>query len=168
MRKKTEIESKETEKAQNQETLSVALGTGSIAVGSMGAMLGGIADNPLGSEIAEINIGLAAGAVGGGFAVQADDETVDASKEDAFWRERHSSEPYAIGTPYEDYAPAYRAGYEGYLRRGGEKFADVEENIREEYQSHRAGLPWEKARPASAAAWKRLRNRTQYPRRSPL
>ena len=72
---------------------------------------------------------------------------------DAYWRENHPSQPFAIGKPYETYESAYRAGYSAYLHHQGESFGEAEASIRAEYEKSELHLPWEQARPAALAAW---------------
>ena len=135
----------------------VAAGTGALLGGMAGAVIGASLAGPVGSIAGASMVG---GALAGGLLGKAAGEIVDPTVEDAYWRERHPLEAYGAGTPYEDYEPAYRAGYEGFAQYGGEQFADVEADIARDYASHRAGLPWEKARPAAEAAWERVRDRT--------
>lgn len=106
---------------------------------------------------------MVAGAVAGGLVGKFTGEAIDPTMEDTYWRERHSLESHAAGQPYEEFEPAYRSGYEGYARHGGDDFADVEADIQKDYESYKASVPWEKARPASKAAWQRVydRNSTQ-------
>jgi hypothetical protein len=134
----------------------VATGAGAFLGGVTGAMIGASMAGPVGSIAGASMVG---GALAGGLLGKAAGEVADPTVEDAYWRERHPLESYGAGTPYEDYEPAYRAGYEGFERHGGERFADVEADIARDYASHRAGLPWEKARPAAEAAWERVRER---------
>jgi len=135
----------------------LATGTGALLGGVAGAVLGAAMAGPVGSIAGASMVG---GALAGGLLGKAAGEIADPTIEDAYWRERHPLEAYGAGTAYEDYEPAYRAGYEGFDRHGGEQFADVEADIAHDYASHRAGVPWEKARPAAEAAWGRLRDRS--------
>ena len=59
-------------------------------------------------------VGAVIGAVAGGLAGKGVAEMIDPTAEDAYWQENHRSQPYAGGTEYSDYSPAYRAGYQGY------------------------------------------------------
>lgn len=126
-----------------------------------GAIIGGVAGAALGTSMAGpiggmAGAGMATGALAGGLIGKVTAEGIDPTTEDSYWREQHPSEPYAIGEDYETYEPAYRAGYEGYASHRGVEFEDVEEDIREKYSAHSAGLPWDKARPAVRAAWNRV------------
>jgi len=134
------------------DTLPLNIGAGAMLGGAAGAAMGTAMTGPIGGMTGS---GLAAGALVGGLVGMDARRKIDPTEQDAYWREQHPSESYAVGEPYEIYEPAYRAGYEGYDRHSGQKFEDVEEDIREKYHSHKAGLPWEKARPAAHAAWAR-------------
>lgn len=134
----------------------VATGTGALIGGVAGAVIGAALAGPVGSIAGASMVG---GAFAGGLIGKGAGEIVNPTVEDAYWRERHALEAYGAGTAYEDYEPAYRSGYEGYEKYGGVDFVDVEADISRDYMSHRAGLPWEKARPAAEAAWERIRDR---------
>jgi hypothetical protein len=136
---------------RNEDPLTGAPGAHPAAAGT-GAILGG----PVG---AAAGASMVAGAVAGGLIGKMTGEAIDPTIEDAYWRERHPFETHAEGRPYEEFEPAYRSGYEGFSRHGGEKFSDVEADIQKDYESHKATVPWDKARPASAAAWRRVYER---------
>ena len=79
-------------------------------------------------------------------------------KEDAYWREKHGSQPYADKSrSYEDYAPAYQVAVKGAGKFGGRKWEEVEGELENEYQQiERTALPWDTVRPAVRAAWDRV------------
>jgi hypothetical protein len=81
--------------------------------------------------------------------------------EDTYWRSNYRSRPYAeAGYEYEDFAPAYRMGYEGYstYNQRGLTYDQAEPYLHEDYQrrygNHRLG--WEKAKLAIRDAWNRV------------
>ncbi len=85
----------------------------------------------------------------------------DLSKEEAYWREQHPQQPYADKKlSYEEYAPAYRIGYEGFHKYRGKKYDEIEDDLALDYQRNRAGaaLPWDHARHAVRAAWAKVSN----------
>jgi len=144
----------------------VGTGVGAAGGGATGAAIGAIA-GPVGSAI-----GAVIGAVAGGLAGKGVAEVIDPTAEDAYWRENHTTQPFARSErPYESYAPAYRAGFEGFAHHGteGHKFEDAEPHLRsryEEYCQRNPGtieggskgatpLAWDEARPAAQAAWTR-------------
>jgi len=84
---------------------------------------------------------------------------IDREREEAYWRERCKNENYfKQGRSYEDYAPAYRTGFESVSKyQPGTRFEDAEPKLREEYTATGGGaLAWDEARPAAQAAWQRV------------
>lgn len=149
--------------ARNEDPISGAPGAHPVATG-VGAVLGGLAGATLGAAAggpvgAAAGATMAAGAIIGGLGGKYTGEAIDPTEEDAFWRNRHAREPFGSDAPYDAYAPAYRVGYEGFARHQGERFADVEADIQKDYESHKASLPWDRARSASEAAWNRAHDR---------
>lgn len=154
---------KEEKEARNEDPLTGAPGAHPVSTG-VGAIIGGIAGAAIGTAVAgpvgaAAGASLAAGALVGGLAGKYTGEAIDPTVEDAYWREQHASQPYATEGPYEDFEPAYRTGYEGFTRHTGEKFSDVEEPIRADYERQQAKVPWDKARPATESAWQRVYDR---------
>jgi hypothetical protein len=87
------------------------------------------------------------------------DIVVDPEKEEAYWRQHHHKQPYAgEKATFEHYAPAYRTGYEGFVKHQGKAYEDIEDDLALDYEKHRIGsaLPWDEARHATRAAWERL------------
>jgi hypothetical protein len=83
--------------------------------------------------------------------------------EDLYWRENYRTQPYyAPHFSYQDYQPAYRTGYEGYVEymETGKSFSEVEPELRRNYENDYAtsGLAWERARHAVRDAWNRAEN----------
>lgn len=131
------------------------MGTGLGAAGgaAAGAALGAVA-GPVGAVV-----GLVGGAIAGGLTGKSLAESVDPTLEDAYWRENYGKQPYAVANaPYEDYAPAYRTGYEGRVRYPGNAFEDSESQLATEYATNRgrSSLTWEQAKQATRDAWNRV------------
>jgi len=59
---------------------------------------------------------------------------------------------------YATYQPAYRTGYEGRRQYPGKTYAEVEANLRRDYETSRGngGLTWDKAKSATRDAWNRV------------
>ena len=133
----------------------VGTGLGAAAGGiAAGAAVGTVA-GPIGTAV-----GAAVGAVVGGLAGKAAGEAIDPTVEDAYWRENYVHEPYyEKGTSYDDYAPAYRTGYEGRSKFSGRSFKDVERDLESNYNQNKGAskLRWENAKAAVHAAWHRDR-----------
>lgn len=139
--------------AGTPEAQPAAPGTGVILGGLAGFAAGTVLGGPVGTTAGP---SMVAGAMAGGFIGGMAGEKIDPDQEDTYWREHHPLEPYATGRPYEEFEPAYRSGYEGYSRHGGNKFSEVEADIQRDYESFSVTLPWSKARPAAEAAWRRV------------
>jgi uncharacterized protein YcfJ len=134
----------------------VGTGVGAASGGATGAAIGTAVAGPIGTAV-----GAVIGAVAGGLAGKATAEAIDPTAEDAYWRDNHKSQTFAHQhRSYDDYQPAYRAGYEGFGRHAGTsssgRFEDAETNVRSDYEKSSTSLPWEDARPAAHAAWTRL------------
>ncbi|RCW69185.1 hypothetical protein [Pseudorhodoferax soli] len=141
-----------------------ATGVGAVAGGLAGGVAGAAAAGAAVGGVAG-PVGAAAGALAGaavgalaGKGVAAADPTVDPAAEEAYWRDHHAQQPYAAGTRYEDYGPAYRYGESAYGRHGGRAFDEVDEELARDWNKARgrSTLDWESARHASRDAWQRL------------
>lgn len=135
-------------------THPVSTGLGAAAGGlAAGAAIGTVA-GPLGTIA-----GATAGAILGGVTGMAIGKAVDPTAEEAHWKTAYSKEPYyQTGMTYDDYAHAYRTGYEGRAQHAGRKFDDVEPELEANYNREKgaARLGWDKARRATRAAWDRI------------
>jgi len=86
-------------------------------------------------------------------------EMLDPAGEEAYWRENYATQPYyESGYTYDDYHPAYRAGWEGRARYEGRSFQEVEGELRADYERRRGAsrLAWDRSREAARAAWERF------------
>lgn len=132
----------------------VSTGLGAAAGGmAAGAAIGTVA-GPIGTIA-----GATAGAIVGGLTGRAIGRAVNPSDEDAHWKKTYASETYfQSGLSYDDYAPAYRTGYEGRSHFGDRKFDDVQRDLETNYNRAKgqSKLPWEKAKQAARAAWDRV------------
>ncbi|MFT3806047.1 hypothetical protein [Arenimonas sp.] len=131
----------------------VGTGIGAASGGAAGAAIGAVAGPP------GIVAGTAIGAIVGGLAGKATAEAVDPTVEALYWREQYPLEPYYASTrTFEDYAPAYRTGYEGYSKYYGHSYDDVEASLERDYKVNRgdSSIGWNDAKLATRAAWHRL------------
>ena len=132
------------------------IGTGLGAAGgaAAGAATGaamGIPGGPVGMAVAG-----AIGAVVGGLGGKAASEALNPTGEEQYWRAHFDNEPaLSDGVAYEDYAPAYRFGYENRERLSAEAFEHVEGELAAQWPEARGEslLEWIDARPAVRAAW---------------
>lgn len=75
-----------------------------------------------------------------------------------YWQQQYQNEPYYNqARNFGDYEPAYRLGAESRSRYAGQRFEDVEGDLRGEYEASRGDsqLGWDEAREATRAAWDR-------------
>jgi hypothetical protein len=141
----------------------VATGTGAVLGGAAGGVAGGAAagaavggmTGPVGAVV-----GAAAGAAVGALAGKGIADNVDPADEDRYWRDNYSSRPYASGTSYDDYGPAYRYGVNAYTRSPDRSFDEVEADLGRDWDTQRGSskLDWGRAKHASRDAWHRLKN----------
>lgn len=135
------------------------LGTvaGAASGGLAGVVVGLAVAGPVGSVI-----GAAIGAVAGGLSGKSITEAFHPTAEEQYWKETYIREPYfQPGKPYEYYAPAFRAGWEGRVRFDGRTFADAEGDLAAAYILTKSELDpsWLEVRDAAAAAWTRVDSR---------
>jgi hypothetical protein len=134
----------------------VGTGMGAAAGGAAGAAIGSVA-GPAGTLV-----GAAVGAIAGGLAGKGVAEMVDPTVEDAYWRGQYSKEPYfSKDYSYDDYAPAYRTGYEGRVKYDGRKFDEIESDLQADYKRHNGKLDWVDVKDATRNAWDRVDRRVQ-------
>ncbi len=139
----------------------VATGVGAVVGGAAGGIAGGAAagaavggmTGPIGAAVGAV-VGAAAGALAGkGIA-----NGVDPAAEDVYWRDNHSSRPYADGSTYDEYGPAYGYGVDAFTRHPDRSFDEVEPQLGRDWDSKRGSskLDWGRAKHASRDAWQRV------------
>ena len=132
----------------------VGTGLGAAAGGAVAGAAAGAVGGPIGAVV-----GGAVGAVVGGLAGKGVAEGINPTNEDAYWKDNYSTEPYYVeGRTYDDYAPAYRTGYEGRTRYAGRSYSEIEGDLERDYAANRGNgrLEWQDARDATRAAWHRV------------
>ncbi|HEX7810874.1 MAG TPA: hypothetical protein VF460_03110 [Burkholderiales bacterium] len=155
-----EIEKRKNRDA-NRDPITGTPGSHPVGVG-VGAAVGGAATGAAIGTVAGpagALVGAAVGAVAGGLVGKGAAEAIDPTVEEAYWKEHYATEPYyKPGRTYKDYAPAYRAGYEGRTRHRARTFDEVERDLEIEYNKRRAenGPLWEESRAPARAAWDRV------------
>ena len=135
----------------NQDPISGAPGAHPVGTG-VGAA-GGAMAGPVGTVV-----GGAIGAVAGAMAGKGAAEAVNPTAEDSYWRDNYTkASGYKKDYTYDDYAPAYRLGYNGWSRYGG-AFDQSEGRLSSEWESIKgqSRLSWTEARQATRAAWDRV------------
>ena len=104
-------------------------------------------------------VGAVVGAVAGGLAGKGAAEAINPTAEAEYWRRNYNTRPYVEpGAQYDEYAPAYRYGWESRGRYSGRKFDEVESDLQRDWDRNRSGshLTWDKAKGASRDAWDRI------------
>ena len=138
---------------------------GALVGGVIGAVAGGLAGRGL-AEVAnpepaeeqhERNPGKGLGA--GVVADRGKAHALDHDQEDAYWSERHTREPYYDPQrSYEDYAPAYRLGWESRAKYDNGTYDRYEPAFGNDWDRVKgtSRLSWEEAKHATRAAWHRV------------
>ena len=155
---------RKNDQSTNPDLITGAPGSHPVGTG-IGAALGGMAAGAAAGTVAGpvgTIAGAAVGAIVGGLAGKGVAEKIDPTREDAYWRESHGRQTYAKNRSYDEFAPAYRVGYEGYGEYGaaGKSFDESEADLRRNYEMKPGKLPWSEVRPASRAAWSKFDNKT--------
>lgn len=128
----------------------VGTGLGAVGAGAAGAAIGAVVGGPVGAVA-----GAVVGAVSGGLGGKAAAEAINPTAEDGYWRTEFKNRSYVDRSMgYDDYAPAYRYGWENH----GKPFDDVESGLQRDWESARgkSRLSWDRAKPAVRDAWDRL------------
>ncbi|BEP94315.1 hypothetical protein GmRootA79_26990 [Acidovorax sp. A79] len=130
------------------------IGTG---IGAAGGAVTGAAAGSIGGPIGSA-VGAVVGAVVGGLAGKGAAEAVNPTDEDAYWRDAYGREPYySDAYTYDDYAPAYRHGYQSVIDRSGRDWNEARGHLQQRWDTDRQSsrLSWLEAEPAAKAAWER-------------
>jgi len=151
---------KEEADRANRDPITGAPGShpvGTALGGSSGAVAGAIAGTVVAGPVGTV-VGAVVGVIAGGLAGKAVGESVNPTEEDTYWRSRYVNEPYyETGRKYDDYAPAYRAGYMARSEDDTRSFDEAEADLQARYLRERGAsrLEWAQARAATRAAWDR-------------
>ncbi len=140
----------------------IGTGVGAAGAGAAGAAIGAMG-GPIGAAV-----GAVIGAVAGGLAGKGIAEAIDPTVEEAHWRETYPTRPYYDEkVEYDEYAPAYRYGWETRSRLHDRSWDEVEPTMEREWTTARgeSSLEWERARPATRDAWDRVER--MYPAQAP-
>ena len=131
----------------------VGTAAGAVAGGVAAGAAAGTVAGPVGTVV-----GAAVGAVLGGLAGKGIAEQIDPTREDAYWRDNFSSRPYASGSTYDDYRPAYEYGWSSYSKYPGRRFDEVESDLSRDWDRAKgqSSLTWERAKHATRDAFSRV------------
>ncbi len=128
------------------------VGTG---IGTTGGMIAGAAAGSLAGPVGTV-VGGVVGAIVGAAAGHSVGEAVNPTEEDAYWQRAFITEPYYNKNfTYDDYGPAYRAGYMHRSEYADRSWDQVEPELMSDWERNKgtSRLRWEDARDASQAAW---------------
>jgi hypothetical protein len=157
----------------HKEAHPVGVGVGATGGALAGAAVGS-AGGPAGTLVGGVIGAVAGGLAGRGVAELVHPESVerrdftpgeavervlDHEREDAYWREAHMAEPYYNPAhSYDDYAPAYRMGWESRAKYDGGTFEQFEPAFRNDWENVKgpSRLGWDEARHAVRAGWDRV------------
>jgi len=137
------------------------LGTGLGAV--LGGAAAGAATGTVAGPIGTV-VGTIVGGIAGAYAGKAVAENIDPTVEATYWRDAYVEQPYYSDEyKYEDYEPAYRAGWESYDASLHSDFKDREVIARERWESEggASSMTWDQARLAAEDAYGRVNDRTR-------
>jgi hypothetical protein len=135
----------------------VGSGLGAALGGAAAGAVAGLAGGPVGTVVGTI-----AGGLAGGLAGKAVAENIDPTVETAYWRDEHVKRPYYKDDySYEDYEPAYRAGWESYDTEAPANWSDRERYARQRWENEggQPSMTWEEAKLAAEDAYKRVHHR---------
>lgn len=148
-------------KDQNRDPITGAPGAHPVGTG-VGAGGGGIAGAAIGTAVGGpvgAVVGAAVGAIAGGLAGKGVAEMIDPTVEDAYWRDNYSSRPYVdANSSYDDYAPAYKYGWESRTKHVGRSFDEAENDLSSGWEDVKGNsrLGWDRAKHATKDAWHKV------------
>jgi hypothetical protein len=139
----------------------VATGVGAVVGGAAGGIAGGAAAGAaLGGMTGPVGaaVGAVVGAVAGALAGKGIADAVDPVAEDAYWRDNYTSRPYAKGSSYDEYQPAYGYGVDAFTRNPDRSFDELEPELGRDWKNRRgnSSLEWDRAKHATRDAWQRV------------
>lgn len=81
--------------------------------------------------------------------------------EERYWRDSYNTRPYARNSTWEGLRGGYRYGYESAQRYPGRSWADVEPDLRRDWDmyQYRGQSTWEQVKDAVRDAWDRVTGR---------
>ncbi len=148
--------------AMNRDPITGAPGSHPVGtgVGTLGGAAAGAAAGSLAGPVGTV-VGGVVGAIVGAAAGHSAGEAINPTVEETYWRSAYGKEPYYNSQyTYDDYAPAYRAGFMGRNEYRDLSWDKAEPRLASDWQKARGAsrLNWDQARDASRAAWQRVDN----------
>lgn len=164
MEKQTRPLNSKKHEFNNEDPLTGEAGAHPLGTG-LGAAIGGATAGAAAGTIAGpvgTLVGTIVGGIAGAYAGKAVAENIDPTIETAYWRNAYAQQPYySEHYQYEDFEPAYRAGWESYDPKHRSDWKDRESLAKERWESEGGSLTmtWEEARLASEDAYGRVNER---------
>ena len=148
-------------KHANLDPISGAPGAHPVGTGVGAAIGGAAAGAAAGTVVGPVGtvVGAAVGAIVGGLAGKGVAESIDPTRESAYWRDNFKTRPYADNAAsFDDYGPAYGYGVASYTKYPGRNFDDIEGDLSRNWIGARgkSTLAWDHARSATRDAWDRV------------
>lgn len=146
--------------AKNRDPMTDAPGSHPVGtgVGTLGGAVAGAAAGSLAGPVGTAVGGLV-GAIVGAAAGHSAGEAINPTVEEAYWRSAYGKEPYFNEKyTFDDYAPAYRAGFMGHDEYRDLSWDKAEPRLASNWEKAKGSsrLQWNQARDASYAAWQRV------------
>ena len=157
------------EELRNEDPISGEAGAHPVGTG-VGAALGGAATGAVAGAVAGpigAAVGAAVGAVAGGLAGKSVAESYDPTVETEYWRKEYRQRPYySEDYSFEDYEPAYRAGFEPSVSGSADTWQNAEPEIHASWEkrNRQPKLTWKQAKHAAQDAYNRVHTRSNKPR----
>jgi len=132
----------------------VGTGVGAALGGAATGAVAGLAGGPIGTVVGTI-----VGGVAGAYAGKAVAENIDPTVEAAYWETEYVKRPYYNNQHgFDEYAPAYRVGWEAYDPAMPEDWMSRQELARERWENEggHTAMSWEEAQPAAEEAYCRV------------
>ena len=152
------------EERRNEDPISGETGAHPIGTG-LGAALGGAAAGAaVGTVAGPVGtvVGTVVGGIAGAYAGKGIAENIDPTVEEEYWKNEFNKRPYfSDGRSFNDYAPAYRAGWEAYEPQAATTWQEREAFARQRWESEGGAptLTWDEAKLASEDAYNRAHRR---------
>jgi len=150
-----------TEELRNQDPLTneagahpLGTGVGAAIGGAATGAVAGLAGGPIGTVVGTI-----IGGVAGAYAGKAVAEDIDPTVESAYWETEYAKRSYHNDQHgYDDYAPAYRVGWEAYDPAIPADWKSRQELARERWENEGGytAMSWKEAQPAAEDAYCRV------------
>jgi hypothetical protein len=144
--------------AKTPESHPLGIGVGAAVGGAAGVAGAAATGAAMGTTTGPVGAvaGAAIGAVVGGWVGKDLAAQFNPNTEEQYWRDNYSACPYVQeGDHFEQFAPAYRYGWESYKKHVGRKFEDVEDDLGRDWETAKgkSRLAWDGAKQATRDAW---------------